>query len=109
MSVVWHRMLVLIGLCNNVIQASYATLEMEVANIEGLLAQLVALRDSCKAVWNEAKLAASSLQIEVILLRHRCTTARKRTRHHDEDTLDENVNEMNESPEKPTSESAYFM
>ena len=38
---------------------------MEVASIESLLAQLVALRDSWKAIWNEAKLVASSLQIEV--------------------------------------------
>jgi len=29
-----------------------------------LLAQLVALRDSCTAMWIEAKLVASSLQIQ---------------------------------------------
>ena len=64
MSVVWHRTLVTIDLCNKVIQASDATLDKEVANIESLLAQLVVLRDSWKTVWNEAKLVASSLQIE---------------------------------------------
>ena len=42
-SVVWHKILVPIDFCNNVIQASDATLHMEVANIESLLAQLVAL------------------------------------------------------------------
>ena len=66
---------------------------MEVANIESFLAQLLALRDSWKAVWKEAKLVASSLQIEVNLSRHRSTTARERTRFHDEDTPGENVNE----------------
>ena len=50
---------------------------MEVANIESLRAQLVTLRDSWKAIWNEAKLVASSLQIEVKLFRDRNYTARK--------------------------------
>ena len=37
-SVVWHRILVPIDFCNKVIQASDATLDSEVANIESLLA-----------------------------------------------------------------------
>ena len=41
---------------NKGIQASDATLDMEVANIENLFAQLVTPRDSWKAIWNEAKL-----------------------------------------------------
>ena len=106
MSVVWHRILVPIDFCTKVIQASDATLDMEVANIESLLAQLVALRDSWKAIWNEAKLVASSLQIEVKIFRHCSTTARKRTRFHDEDTPDENLNEMNEADE--SFEEAHF-
>ena len=57
---------------------------------------IVALRDSWKIIWNEAKLVASSLQIEVKLLRYRSTTARERTRFHDE-----NVNERNEADEPP--------
>ena len=101
MSVVWYRILVPIDFYNKIIQASDATLDMEVANIESLLAKLVALLDSWKAVWNEAKLVASSLQIEVKLFTDRSTTARKRTRFHDEDTHDENVNEMNEADESP--------
>jgi len=40
-------------------------LDMEVANVESLLTQLVALRDNWKAMWNEAELVASSLQSEV--------------------------------------------
>ena len=76
MSVVWHRILVPIDFCNKLIQASDATLDMEVANIESLLTQLVALRDIWKAMWNETKLVASSLQIEVKLFTGRSTTSR---------------------------------
>ena len=79
MSVMWYRIVVSIDICSKVIQASDLTLDMEVANIESLLAQLVAIRDSWKVAWNEAKLVASSRQMEVILIRDRSTTARKRT------------------------------
>ena len=65
MSVLWYRILVPIDICNKVLQVSDATLDMEAANIECLLAQLLAHRDSWKAVWNEAKLVAFSLQIQV--------------------------------------------
>ena len=64
MSVVWHRTLVPIDFCNNIIQASDATSDMEASNIESLLVQLVAHRDSWKVTWNEDKLVASSPQIE---------------------------------------------
>ena len=67
MSVVWYRIPVPIDFCSNDIQVSDATLDMEDANVESLLAQLVARRDSWKAVWNEAKQVASSLQVDVIL------------------------------------------
>ena len=77
---------------------------MEVANIESFIAQLVALRGSWKAIWNEAKLVASSLQIEVKLFRDRSTPPRKR--FHDWQTPDENLNEMNEADESP--EEAHF-
>ena len=43
MSVVWCIILVPIDFCNYVIQASDATLDMQVASVERLLAQLVAL------------------------------------------------------------------
>ena len=97
----WHRILVPIDSCNKVIQASGATLDMEVANIESMHAELVALRDSWKAIWNRAKIVASSLQIEIKLSRDRSITARKRTRFHDEDTPDETVNKMSEAEESP--------
>ena len=77
---------------------------MKIANIENLLVQLVALQHSWKAVWNEAKLVAPSLQREVKLSRDHIISARKR--FHDEDTPDENVNEMNEAAESP--EEAHF-
>ena len=91
---------------NKVIQASDATLDMEVVNIESLLAQLVVLRDSRKATRNEDKSVAFSQQIEVRLSRDRSTTARKRARSHDEDAPDENVNQMNKEDE--SQEEVYF-
>ena len=106
MSVVWHRILVPLDFGNKVIQASDATLDMEVANIESLIEKLVALRDSWKAIWNEAKLVASSLQVEVQLFRDRNITVRKSTRFQYESTSDENVIEMNETDE--STEEAYF-
>ena len=114
MSVVWHRTLVPIDFCNKVIQANDATLDMKVANIESLLAQLVAFRDSWKAIWNEVKLVTSSVQIEIKLFRDRNSTAKKRTRFQYKGTPNKNVDEMNEADEmnplrKPTSESTYFM
>ena len=56
MSVVWHRILVHIDLSHKVIQANDTTSDMEVSNIESLLGILVALRDSWKAIRNEASL-----------------------------------------------------
>ena len=72
---------------------------MEVANIESLLALLVALRDSWKAEWNDTKLVACSLQVEVKSLRDRSITARKF--YHDENTSDDNANEINEAYQSP--------
>ena len=106
MSVVWHRILVPIDFCKKVIQASDATLDMEVANIESLLEQLVTLRESWKAIWNEAKLVASSLQVRVKLFRDRNTTNRKSIRFLYKSTSDENVNNMNETDE--STEEAHF-
>ena len=48
---------------------------MEVATIEILLSQEVALRENWQAMWNETKLVSSSQQIEVTLS---STTTRKR-------------------------------
>ena len=53
--VVWYKILVPIDFYKKVIQASDATLDVEVANIESLLSQRVALRDSQKVIWNEAR------------------------------------------------------
>ena len=66
----------------------------------------MALLDSCKAIWNEAKLVASSLQIEVKLFKDRNSTAKKRTRFQYEETSDKNVNKMNEADK--STEKAYF-
>lgn len=92
--------------CGKVIQAIDATLDMEVGNIESFLAQLVPLWDSWEVMWDETKLVAFSLQIEVKLSRKCSTTVRKRTRFHDEDTADGYVDERNEADE--SSEDAYI-
>ena len=65
-----------IGFYNKVIEASDSNSYMDAANMESLLAQLVALRDRWKPMWSEVKLVASSLQIEVelILFRGRSAT-----------------------------------
>ena len=83
---------------------------MEVAKIKSFLAQLVALRDGCKAIWNEAKLVASSLQIKVKLFRDRdrnCISRKRRRSSQYENAPHKNVNKMNR--DYSTSESAYFM
>ena len=46
MSAVWYIILVPTDFCNKVIQASDATLDIEVSNIERLLSQVVDLRNS---------------------------------------------------------------
>ena len=72
----------------------------------------IALRDNWNAAWNDAKLVVSSLLIEVKLSWDRSITVRKRTRFHEEDAPDENVNEVNEadeSPEATNSNTTYFM
>ena len=69
-------------------------------------AELAALRDRWKPMWNEDKLVVSSLQVEVNLFQGHSTTVRKRTIFHNEDTPNENVNEMNEADE--SLEEAYF-
>ena len=61
---------------NQVIEARDLYFDMDVANMESLLAQLVALRDSWKAMWNEVKPVASRMQIEVIWCKGRGTTTR---------------------------------
>ena len=71
-----------------------------------MLEQLVALRDIWKAIWNEAKVVASSVQVRVKLFRDRNTTARKSIRFLYESTSDENVNKMNERDE--STEEAHF-
>ena len=66
----------------------------------------MALRDSWKAIWNETKLVASTLQLEVKLSGDRNSNVSKRTRFQYDDTLNDNVNEVNEA-DKYTKE-AHF-
>ena len=108
MASMWYKILVPIDLCNKVIQARDATLDIEVQNIEELLQELIELRNNWKPIWHEAKLVASNLGIEVTLSRGRGGKKRKITQLQDElydampDTDLSNIKEV-ESPEE-----AYF-
>ncbi|MEL7309603.1 MAG: hypothetical protein AAGK05_18285, partial [Pseudomonadota bacterium] len=61
-----YKILVPIDLCNKVIQARDATLDIEEQNSEELLQGLIELRSNLKPIWHEAKLV-SNLGIEVAL------------------------------------------
>ena len=71
MSAVWYKVLAAIDICNKVIQARDATLDVEVSNIETLLEDLMKLGSNWKSIWNETKEVASNFEMEV-KLSHRC-------------------------------------
>ncbi|XP_053167420.1 52 kDa repressor of the inhibitor of the protein kinase-like [Hemicordylus capensis] len=106
MSAVWYKILAGIDICNKVIQARDAILDVEVANIETLLTDLTKLRNNWKCMWNEAKLVVSNLKIEIKLSRRCGGVRRKRARPHDDSTPDANLEEMNDTDDTP--EEAYF-
>lgn len=80
-SAVWYKILARIGNCNYVIQARNATLDVEVSNFETLLADLTKLRN-WKCMWNEAKVVASNVKIEIKLSRGCGGVRRLRARLH---------------------------
>lgn len=107
MSAVWYKILAAIDICNKVIQARDATLDVEVSNIETLLEDLVKLRSNWKGIWNEAKEVALNLKMEIKFCHGRGHVARKRTRMHDDTSTPEaNMVEMNDTDDSP--EEAYF-
>ena len=107
MSAVWYKILIPVEFCNKVIQARTATLDVEVVNIEQLIADLSELRNKWKLIWSEAKTVASNLGIEVKLSRGRGATRRKRPRFHDDDVEpDTDLPEVSESDDSP--EEAHF-
>jgi len=65
MSVVWFKIISRTDICMKVIQATQATLDTEVANIQELLKDLAELRNIWQAVWNEVTTVASNLGIEI--------------------------------------------
>ena len=71
MFVVWYKVLAPIDFCNKVIQARDATLDVEVSNVSRLLIQISEIRSQWKALWNEAKLVTSNLEIEIKFSRGR--------------------------------------
>ena len=101
MSVVWYKVLVPIDFCNKVIQARDANLNVEVSNISSLLNQISEIRSQWKALWNEAKLVASNLEIEIKLSRGRSAANRKRSRFHDDTGPVSKLTERTEGYEIP--------
>ena len=107
MSAIWYKVLSAIDICNKVIQARDATLDVEVSNIEALLENLMKLRSNWKAIWNEAKEVALNLEIEIKYVSGRGHASRKRKMMHDESSTPEaNLEEMNDADDSP--EEAYF-
>ena len=84
MSSVWFKVLSSIETCMKVIQARDATLDIEVSNIEALIAEIQFLRESWDRIWNEAETVASNLDINIQIASGRTAPSRKRKRHHDE-------------------------
>ena len=60
-SALWYKVLATIDICNKVIQARDATLNMEVSNIETFLEDLVKLKSSWESILNKAKDVAANL------------------------------------------------
>ena len=107
MLAVWYKVLAAIDICNKVIQARGATVDVEVSNIETLLEDLMKLWSNWKSTWNEAKEVASNIEME-IKLSHGCgDKGQKRTRMHgDTSTPDANLAEMTDTYDSP--EETYF-
>ena len=55
MSALWYIILAAIDICNKVVQARDATLDVEVSSNETLLEDLIKSRINWKGIWNEAK------------------------------------------------------
>ena len=107
MSAVWYKILAAIDICNKVIQARDATLDVEVSNIETLLEDMVKLRSNWKRIWNEAKEVALNLKMDIKFSHGRGHVSRKRTRMHDgTSTPEANMAEMNDTDD--SQEEAYF-
>ena len=103
MSAIWFKILAPIDICNKILQARDATIDVEVTNIKELIENLQELRTSWKKIWNEATQVASSMGIEVKLPVRR---QRKRKRFHDEEGQDADLPERTEEDE--SSEEAMF-
>lgn len=100
MSTIWYKVLTAIDICNRIIQARYAMLDMEVSNIKTLLENLIKLQSKWKGIWNEAKEAASNLEMEIKL----CLWTKMPD---DASTPDSNLVEMTDTTDDSPEES-YF-
>ena len=67
MSAVWFKILSRVDICMKVIQARQATLDVELANVDELIKDLLELRNNWQCIWNERNVVACNLGIELKL------------------------------------------
>ena len=67
MSAVWFEILNRVDICMKVIQARQATLDVELANVDELIKDLLELRNNWQCIWNEINVVACNLGIELKL------------------------------------------
>ena len=79
-----------------VIQARDAKLDIEVSNIEALIAETEVLGESWDLIWKEAELIDSNLEIEIQIRRGRPVSSCKRKRLRGE-TKDTDFSDLSES------------
>ena len=96
MSAVWYKILATIDICNKVIHARDATLDVGASNIETLQEYLMTLQSNWKGIWNEAKNVALNLKMEIKFCLGCRHVDRKRQRMHDDTSTSEaNMAKMN--------------
>ena len=102
-----------IAICNKVIQARDATLDVDVSNIEILFEDIMKLQSNWKEIWNETKEVALNLKMKVKFYYGRRHVDRKGQRMLDDtSTTEANMVEMNDtddSPEEIFSKKLCFM
>ena len=67
MAAVWLKIFIPIDLCNKVLQARDATLDVEVTNMQNLISDLQDVYLQWKKIWKETEYVAYNLDIEIKL------------------------------------------
>ena len=66
MAIIWFRILILIDQKNKIIQARNSTLDVEVDNIQCLIADLIKVRKQWDQILEEAKLVSKSMAEDML-------------------------------------------